>query len=248
MGTPLGKWIFAAISVVVGTAWVTAIVLVLHGYGTTPGVARAQPAAASASTPAGSNLPTRQFSLTLQTFPSRPSDAWMSEHHYSFASAQIPPLDAHPEWVTYGPTTNLVVPAHALITMTIQNYDSQTPALNPFVSNVIGTVGNTMTVNGKTVSGVDPNTLSHTFTIHAIPNSSQPWLYVSVPVVGEADNAGDADQGMPATPQTMVFSFVTGAPGTYIWQCFDPCGWYYDGFGGPMQTRGYMNGTLVVQG
>ncbi len=37
------------------------------------------------------------------------------------------------------------------------------------------------------------------------------------------------------------------APGHYRWQCFVPCaaGFIY-GFGGPMQTIGYMDGFLNV--
>jgi hypothetical protein len=36
-------------------------------------------------------------------------------------------------------------------------------------------------------------------------------------------------------------------PGQYIWQCFDPCGSGFNGFGGPMSTKGYMSGTLTVE-
>jgi heme/copper-type cytochrome/quinol oxidase subunit 2 len=35
-------------------------------------------------------------------------------------------------------------------------------------------------------------------------------------------------------------------PGHYIWQCFDPCGSGFNGFGGPMSTKGYMSGTINV--
>ena len=46
---------------------------------------------------------------------------------------------------------------------------------------------------------------------------------------------------------TETFSFRTPRhPGTYIWQCRDPCGGgFLDGFGGPMQTIGFMTGTGV---
>lgn len=195
-------------------------------------------------------LPTKHYSLTLQTFPMTPDAAWLAEHHYQFDTAIVPPLDAHPDWVRYGPTTNLVLPAHALITMTIQNYDGATPILNGFYAQVQGTLNDTMTVDGKTMSSVDPGNISHTFTIHSIPSSSQPYLYVSVPIYAEPDNveSAGADNGLPPQPEDIQFSFVTGGPGNYIWQCFDPCGYGFDGFGGPMQTRGYMLGTIVVKG
>ena len=46
---------------------------------------------------------------------------------------------------------------------------------------------------------------------------------------------------------TITFTFRTGKPGRYRWQCFVPCaaGFLY-GFGGPMQTVGYMDGFLNV--
>jgi len=48
--------------------------------------------------------------------------------------------------------------------------------------------------------------------------------------------------------RTITFSFRTGSPGRYRWQCFVPCaaGFIY-GFGGPMQTIGYMDGFLNVK-
>jgi hypothetical protein len=47
--------------------------------------------------------------------------------------------------------------------------------------------------------------------------------------------------------RTITFTFHTGKSGHYRWQCFVPCaaGWI-DGFGGPMQTIGYMDGFLDV--
>jgi heme/copper-type cytochrome/quinol oxidase subunit 2 len=48
--------------------------------------------------------------------------------------------------------------------------------------------------------------------------------------------------------RTIQFTFHTTKPGHYRWQCFVPCaaGWI-DGFGGPMQTIGYMDGFLNVR-
>jgi hypothetical protein len=35
--------------------------------------------------------------------------------------------------------------------------------------------------------------------------------------------------------------------GTYFWQCRIPCGGgFIDGFGGPMQTFGFMTGNMEV--
>ena len=45
----------------------------------------------------------------------------------------------------------------------------------------------------------------------------------------------------------ITFSFKVPGKGRYRWQCFVPCaaGWIY-GFGGPMQTLGYMDGFIHV--
>ena len=244
MRTPLGKWVTALVLIALGVVWVGGIAAILHFMGTTTPSAQAQQAAPLP------NLPQKHVSLTLQTFPNTPTDAWMSEHHYQFAQPGITPFHFHADWVRYGPRTDLVVPAHAVVTITIENYDGATPILNHFYSQVQGTIGGVMTVNGKTVTGLDPSKVSHTFTIHSIPDKNQPWLYVSVPVQGQSDaveNAG-ADNGFPPQPIKVQFSFVTGGPGQYIWQCFDPCGTSFNGFGGPMSTRGYMSGTFTVQG
>lgn len=274
MGGNAGKWIFTTVLILLGIAWVGGITWLLHGMGDAVPAVQAQQSSAATPLPSatsagsatqatpgasmtpipsptlGAPLPQKRFQLTLQAFPATPTDAWMQEHNYHLDTSEIPAPDLHMDWVRYGPSTNIVLPAHALVTMTIQNYDGQSPLLNPFVSNVQGTLDNAMMVNGKQVTSLDPNVVSHTFTIHSIPSSSQPWLYVSVPLLGEPDDveSAGADNGFPPQPEVMTFSFVTGDPGTYVWNCFDPCGWNYDGFGGPMQTRGYMSGTVTVQG
>jgi hypothetical protein len=140
----------------------------------------------------------------------------------------------HPNWVGYLPTTYLHVPAGAVVHMTIDQQDGQTGLRNEYFGLVRGTVNDEMTVNGKTLSAIDPTTAAHTFTI--------PDLGVSVPLEGVADNA-------PANAQVVVqFDFVVpSTPGLFRWQCFVPCaaGTLY-GNGGPMQTLGYMAGELQV--
>ena len=56
----------------------------------------------------------------------------------------------------------------------------------------------------------------------------------------------------PATPRrphrVMTFSFNTPkTTGEYFWQCRVPCGGgFVTGFGGPMQTIGFMTGNMDV--
>ncbi len=46
---------------------------------------------------------------------------------------------------------------------------------------------------------------------------------------------------------TITFTFRTPGKGLYRWQCFVPCAaGFIQGFGGPMQTVGYMDGFIKV--
>ena len=105
-----------------------------------------------------------------------------------------------------------------------------------------GLVGKEL-VDGKPLVVMPPDQPSHTFAV--------PALGVLVPIAPVADNAknpcGYAPCAMSTAHRTITFTFRTGKPGHYRWQCFVPCaaGFMY-GFGGPMQTIGYMDGFLNV--
>lgn len=159
---------------------------------------------------------------------------------------------SHPDWVSYlaqkpdgswSHSTIYELPAHSTIHVTISQYDSQTGLRNPFFGNVQGTAGGTMNVDGKQVSLINPSTAAHTFAI--------PDLGVMVPLPGIADNAAKPCSSAPCAESydhvTIEFTFKTGAPGRYRWQCYVPCaaGTLY-GNGGPMQTVGYMDGFVQV--
>jgi len=158
----------------------------------------------------------------------------------------------HPDWVSYlmrdaqgrwQHTTIWKVPAHSLVRVTIYQYDTATGLRNPFWSQVRGTVGGTMTLNGKTMRALPPDDASHTFAI--------PDLGISVPLKGVADDAKNQCAAAPCTlaqaHTTITFAFRTGKPGTYRWQCFVPCAAaFIFGNGGPMQTLGWMDGLLKV--
>lgn len=151
-----------------------------------------------------------------------------------------------PDWVSYGPTSNFQVPAHALVTMTISQYDSGGSLANAFFATPRGTIGGVETVDGKAVSRVNPDAVGHTFTLHGAPTNQDP-LFVSVPLPAVADNAPVAPHSMYSKPHVVTFSFVTGGKGEYVWNCEYPCGdGTYANFGGPMSSRGYMSGTFTV--
>lgn len=248
MGSRLGKYaamVFFILFVGAGSVGVTGAILnYLRDYQTPQ-------SPAPKGTVNTSNGPVKHVFLHLDTFPNFPPDAWIAEHHYQYVrNPDVPVIDTHPDWVIYGPTPNIVVPAHSLVTMTIYQYDSGLSLLNGFYSHVMGTVGNTMTVDGKTMSGIGPDQVAHTFTIHgtAPDPGSQPYLFVSVPLQRMPDDAVSAgtDNGLVPNPHVITFSFYVGAPGHYVWQCEYPCGTSFNGFGGPMSTNGYMNGNFDV--
>ncbi|MDQ1643560.1 MAG: hypothetical protein QOJ90_2911 [Actinomycetota bacterium] len=164
----------------------------------------------------------------------------------SMAGAHGPGGGVHPDWVTYGPTSALKVPAHSLVTITIDQYDGGETITNPYFATVRGTVGGTMTVDGKTLTKTSPDAVGHTFTIHAAPSNQDP-LFVSVPLPAVAEDAPVAPNSDYPAPHVVTFSFITGGPGEYVWNCEYPCGdGYYAKFGGAMSSRGYMSGTFTV--
>jgi len=243
----MNRYVVAIVVILVGAGLVTATGVALNQLADYQPPQHAQ-AKGTASTPNG--VVPHVF-LHLDTFPDSPDGhpQWEKEHNYHLdRNASIPVTTPHLDWVTYGPTTNLVVPAHSLVTITIDNYDGGETLLNGFYHNVRGTINNQMTVNGKTESSIPSDQVSHTFTIHGIPSNKQPWLFVNVPlqkIPDKIESAG-ADFGYPPHPNVITFSFMVGGPGHYVWQCEYPCGTTYNGFGGPMMTHGYMNGNFDV--
>ncbi|HSP08571.1 MAG TPA: hypothetical protein VLU92_03115 [Candidatus Dormibacteraeota bacterium] len=164
--------------------------------------------------------------------------------HLEVSAGNGRPGDPHPAWPSYLPTTTLDVPANSLVTMQIDEEDLARGLRNPFWSQAQGIIGGTFHMtyydnNGQRQQGDfraldSADNAAHTFAI--------PHLGVFVPL--EALNAA----APPGSMNVITFSFRTGKPGVYNWQCFVPCGTgTLAGNGGPMQTLGYMVGLLVVQ-
>ncbi len=181
----------------------------------------------------GATKGTKNVDLTIQT-----------------VAAVGPKLSENPDWVSYlvlnkkrwERSTIWTVPANSIVHVTIYQFDGDSGLRNPFMARVRGTIGNTMQVNGKSLDVIDPADASHTFAI--------PQLRLIVPLMGVADNAKNQCGFAPCDPNsnahnTITFSFRVPGRGHYRWQCFVPCaaGWIY-GFGGPMQTLGYMDGFI----
>ncbi len=164
----------------------------------------------------------------------------------------------HPDWVSYfiqDPkthawvhTTLFQIPANTRINVTIYGYDGCTPLRNPFWSKVTGTIGGTEDVNGKPVSVLnswDGCNVGHTFSIPGIGLN----VPMGSPTTVAENNALCGTSPCTSGPhETMTFSFMSPKnTGDYFWQCRVPCGGgFVDGFGGPMQTIGFMTGQMEV--
>lgn len=148
-------------------------------------------------------------------------------------------------WPFWWPSTTLQLPAHSVITMRVHQYDGSTTVWNPYFAKVHGTLDGTATFNGTKRTEIEPQNVAHTFTIHQYPESDQPYWFVSVPMLAAPNNAKPEANGYPK-PQIIEFTFITGEPGEYVWNCEDPCGSGYMDFGGVMSERGWMSGTVTV--
>jgi hypothetical protein len=166
--------------------------------------------------------------------------------------AAVGPQGGNRSWVSYlvqSPqgqwvhSTIFKVPAHSLLRVTIYQFDGDSGLRNSFLSQVHGTVGNAMRVDGKWMRAIDPEEASHTFAV--------PQLGLIVPLLGVSEETpNQCEEGPCSLSQahhTIAFTIRTGRPGRYRWQCFVPCAaGFLAGFGGPMQTIGYMDGFLEV--
>jgi hypothetical protein len=161
--------------------------------------------------------------------------------------------DPHPTWVSYYAVdangnnwqhvTTYQVPANTLVHVTIYNFDSASGLRNNWFGQANGTVNGVVTLDGKQTQTIDPDNASHVFAI--------PQIGLAVPLNGVSSSAkntcGQAPCSLSNAHTTTTFTFRTPPKGLYRWQCFVPCAaGYISGFGGPMQTVGYMDGFLKV--
>jgi hypothetical protein len=156
----------------------------------------------------------------------------------------------NPSWPAYGMTNQFQVPAHALVTVTVRQYDSGGSLNNPWFAKVAGTVGGTATVtspDGKTqtVTQWDPTNIGHTFTMRGAPGVD-PNFFVNVPLPTNANLPEGSSNDDGGQSYKVVFSFISGSKGTYAWNCEFPCGSMVASFGGVMGAYGFMSGFVHV--
>ena len=234
------RLIFTIITVLIGVVVVGGSVVALS-------VAQEEPAplaatvVGTAETPQGT-LP--HATLELSIFPNT-TDEYPGPAGLANALLENNGVIQSEGWPFYWPSTSLTLPAHTLVTITVKQYDGASTPWNPFWAKVHGTVDGTATYNGKALADIPPAQVAHTFTIHQYPQAGQDDVFLSVPMLAVPNNAKNEANGFPA-PQVVEFSFVTPGPGDYIWNCEDPCGDSYQNFGGVMQARGWMSGTIEV--
>ena len=186
----------------------------------------------------GQTLP--HVSLAFQTYP---------DSTLAVDGKPVHP-NGNPSWPAYGFTNEFQVPAHALVTVTIRQYDSGGALNNPFFAKVAGTVGNTATItepSGKTqtVSSWDPNNIGHTFTMRSAPGVDSNF-FLNVPLPTNSDLPTGSSNQDEGDHYTVTFSFISGSKGVYAWNCEFPCGSMVASFGGVMGAYGYMSGFVHV--
>ncbi len=229
--------LFAFLTVLIGVAVVAMTALFVSKNGAEPPTLAATPAGTAQT--AGGEV--KHATLELSVFP----NASASQPGPDIPTSNTTMVANSQQWPFYSPSTSIQLPANALVTVTIHQYDTGGQIYNNWFASPTGTVDNKMTVDGKEVTSIPPANVAHTFTIHQYPESNEPAWYVSVPLPAQADNAANEANGYPK-PIDVTFSFMTGAPGNYVWNCEFPCGTGYVQFGGPMSQRGFMSGTVTV--
>ncbi len=155
---------------------------------------------------------------------------------------QFGPRYTNPDWSVH---------AGQVVTLRITNYDNGAAPLTGFqvaYDNVEGTLDSTkqcnppqvpwpqerctpvstVSVDGRALSHVPNDQVSHTFTI--------PALGVNIPIPLATSTKG----------LTVVARFVATKTGTFVWQCYAPCGSGQSGMGGAMSVSGWMEGKVTV--
>lgn len=139
-------------------------------------------------------------------------------------------MDGRPGWPRYTPATWAVRKGETVV-LRVTSYDDGTAPLSgaqTMYDHVEGTLGGTELVDGEPLSLVPNDDVAHTFTVVG--------LGLNLPV--------------PAAPTggrvTIVARFVAKRSGTFVWQCYAPCGSGMNSMGGAMATKGWMEGTVRV--
>ncbi len=141
-------------------------------------------------------------------------------------------MDGHPGWPRYTHSSWTVHLGQTVI-IRITSYDDGAAPLTgaqTMFTHVQGTVGGFESVDGRPVRSVPNQDVAHTFTVVG--------LGLNLPI--------------PAAPTggsvTVVARFVATRTGSFVWQCYAPCGSGSNSMGGAMSTMRWMEGRVEVAG
>lgn len=117
------------------------------------------------------------------------------------------------------------------VTVKIISYDDGTaPLMGQYMkySMVMGTSGGTEMAGGKKVSNVSDINIAHTFTIAKL------GFNMPIPVAPTGKSI------------VVTATFKATKTGTYVWNCYAPCGTGATGMNGAMKAMGWMTGKVTV--
>ncbi len=202
-----------------------ALVVVLAGLGISvavvAGVADGVHAAASRLTSAPVTVPARRGTVTEQ-MEILTGEVQRERHIVTSYGQGFGPMYTNADWS---------VRAGDTVVVRITSYDDGAAPLTGaqmMFDRVAGTIGGTETVDGTAVRSVANDEVAHTFTVVG--------LRLNLPI--------------PAAPTggsvTVVARFVARRAGTFVWQCYAPCGSGPNLMGGPMATMEWMEGKVQV--
>ena len=240
--TPSKRFASALIGTLLGVVVVAAVGFTLHKFSADPSGKLYATKSSESIDVNGKTFP--KASVTLNVYADNGQEQ-------ELGGKQLNGKENSKDWVHYGPSTHVVLPAHTYVTMTIKSYDGGEKLNNAYFSRVVGTVDGTMTVDGQVVKDVPADAVQHTFTLHGLPTSSQDPLFVNIPLLkveeGDKGFLPTKDSGTNFKGHTITFSFLTGSKGEYVWNCEYPCGdGTYGKFGNAMSAYGYMSGKVSV--
>jgi hypothetical protein len=139
-------------------------------------------------------------------------------------------MDGKSGWPRFVPA-NLTLPANADVTLTINSFDDGNAPIPTGFNQVKGTVGGSMTLDGKSLTSIPVKDVAHTMTI--------PSIGLNIPIAVKTSTEKFS---------STTFTFHTPSSPTKLdWQCMTACGTGNDGMGGPMVTDGWMKGVFTVK-
>ncbi|MCL5785391.1 MAG: hypothetical protein M1151_01820 [Candidatus Thermoplasmatota archaeon] len=160
-------------------------------------------------------------------------------------------------------SASIQLPSHELITLTIVDYDSYGLSPNLGINGtsndstyakVTGTVGGSEYVyNGTNVNVTLPTNTSNNI---SIPSG---FAVTDFPWIGNSTGGYDIAHTFTIYDSSAIFlnlpspgmstlhaQFYLNQTGSFLWQCYVPCGNGNAGWGGAMSTTGWMAGTITV--